>query len=94
VAGAGQTSLTVVVNECEAEYLTWFLAKANLRYTLENFADYNKGTTNNPQQDTACPIDTATGVTNAIRPAAAKTPGATLPAILAPGEVSSWRVIR
>jgi len=65
VAGAGQTSLTVVVNECEAEYLTWFLAKANLRYTLENFADYNKGTTNNPQQDTACPIDTATGVTNA-----------------------------
>jgi Flp pilus assembly protein CpaB len=65
VAGTSQSSLTVVVNECDAEYLTWFLAKANLRYTLENFADYNKGTANNPQQAAACPIDAAQGVTNA-----------------------------
>jgi len=65
VPGASQSSLTVVLNECDAEYLTWFLVKANLRYTLENFADYNKGTANNPQQAAACPIDTAQGVTNA-----------------------------
>ncbi len=64
VAGAGQSSLTIVVNQCDAEYLTWFLAKTNLRYTLENFGDYDKGTANNPQQAAACPIDTAQGVTN------------------------------
>jgi hypothetical protein len=65
VSGAGQSSLTIVLNECDAEYLTWFLARTNLRYTLESFGDYNKGTANNPQQAVACPIDQATGVTNA-----------------------------
>jgi Flp pilus assembly protein CpaB len=65
VAGTGASSLTVVVNECDAEYLTWFLAKTNLRYTLESPSDYNKGTAHNPQLDAACPIDAATGVTNA-----------------------------
>jgi Flp pilus assembly protein CpaB len=65
VASTGQSSLTIVVNECDAEYLTWFLAKTNLRYTLENFSDYNKGTANNPQQAAACPIDQSAGVTNA-----------------------------
>ena len=65
VSGGGQSSLTIVINQCDAEYLTWFLAKTNLRYTLESSGDYNKGTTNNPQQSTACPIDQATGVTNA-----------------------------
>jgi Flp pilus assembly protein CpaB len=65
VSGAGQSSLTVVLNQCDAEYLTWFLAKTNLRYTLESSTDYNKGTANNPQQSAACAIDQATGVTNA-----------------------------
>jgi pilus assembly protein CpaB len=64
VAGAG-SSLTIVVNQCDAEYLTWFLAKTNLRYTLESNSDYNKGTANNPQVAAACPIDSAAGVTNA-----------------------------
>jgi pilus assembly protein CpaB len=64
VAGAG-SSLTIVVNQCDAEYLTWFLAKTNLRYTLESSSDYNKGTANNPQVAAACPIDSAAGVTNA-----------------------------
>jgi Flp pilus assembly protein CpaB len=74
VAGGG-SSLTIVVNECDAEYLTWFLAKTNLRYTLENFSDYGKGDVNNPQQAAACPIDKAQGVTNAD---VAKRFGATL----------------
>ena len=65
VQGAGQSSLTIVVNQCDAEYLTWFLAKTNLRYTLESSSDYNKGTANNPQQAAACAIDSAAGVTNA-----------------------------
>ena len=65
VAGAGASSLTVILNQCDAEYLTWFLAKTNLRYTLESFSDYNKGTANNPQQAADCPVDKAAGVTNA-----------------------------
>jgi Flp pilus assembly protein CpaB len=65
VAGAAASSLTIVLNQCDAEYLTWFLAKTNLRYTLEAFNDYNKGTANNPQTSADCPIDKAAGVTNA-----------------------------
>jgi Flp pilus assembly protein CpaB len=75
VAGAAASSLTIVVNQCDAEYLTWFLAKTNLRYTLEMYSDYNKGTANNPQQAADCPIDKAGGVTNAD---VAKRFGATL----------------
>ena len=41
-AGAPQiaTSLTVAVTECQAEYLTWFLTYASLKYTLESYHDY------------------------------------------------------
>jgi len=41
-AGSQQiaTSLTVVVTECQAEYLTWFLTYSSLKYTLESFHDY------------------------------------------------------
>jgi Flp pilus assembly protein CpaB len=63
-SGVGGSSLTVVMNECDAEYLTWFLSRATLRYTLENYTDYNGGTANSPQNAPACPIDKATGVTN------------------------------
>jgi len=59
------SSLTVVMSECDAEFLNWFLAKATLRYTLENYQDYNSGAANNPQQAAACPIDKAAGVTSA-----------------------------
>ena len=62
---ASGSSLTVVMNECDAEYLTWFLDRATLRYTLENYSDYDKGVANNPQHSPACPIDAAVGVTNA-----------------------------
>ena len=46
-AAAGQiaTSLTVVVTECQAEYLTWFLTYASLKYTLESYHDYTPGST-------------------------------------------------
>jgi Flp pilus assembly protein CpaB len=59
------SSLTVVLTECDAEYLNWFLAKTTLRYTLENYQDYGAGTANNPQKADVCAIDKATGVTNA-----------------------------
>src|SRR5437763_1777143 len=63
-SSTGSSSLTVVMNECDAEYLTWFLSRATLRYTLESFGDYNSGSANNPQNASACPIDKATGITN------------------------------
>ena len=37
---ATASSLTVVVTQCQAEYLTWFLTNAALKYTLESSSDY------------------------------------------------------
>ena len=65
VQSANSSSLTVVMNECDAEYLTWFLDRATLRYTLESFGDYDQGGSNNPQKAKACTVDAAGGVTNA-----------------------------
>ena len=46
-AGSQQiaSSLTVVVTECQAEYLTWFLTYASLKYTLESYHDYAPNST-------------------------------------------------
>ena len=66
--GSGQasgitSSLTVELTQCDAEYLTWFLANASLRYTLESYKDYGTPPTDN--QDTSCAtIQAAGGVTN------------------------------
>lgn len=63
VAGAATspTSLTVVVTECQAEVLTWFLTYASLKYTLQSYHDYQPG---NQAPDPACPnINAAKGVT-------------------------------
>lgn len=42
---SGQTSgltssLTVEVTQCDAEYLTWFLANMTVKYTVESYKDY------------------------------------------------------
>jgi Flp pilus assembly protein CpaB len=60
-AGATATSLTVVVTECQAEVITWFLQYASLKYVLESYLDYLPG----PQvKDPACPsVTSASGVT-------------------------------
>src|SRR5207249_6916068 len=43
-AGGGTaTSLTVVVTQCQAEVITWFLTYASLKYTLESYHDYAPG---------------------------------------------------
>jgi Flp pilus assembly protein CpaB len=64
-SGTGQasastaSSLTVVVTQCQADYLTWFLAFASLKYTLEAYPDYHP----NPAKDPKCPSVTSdTGV--------------------------------
>jgi pilus assembly protein CpaB len=42
-SAATATSLTIVVTQCEAEYITWFLSYASLKYTLESYQDYGTG---------------------------------------------------
>jgi Flp pilus assembly protein CpaB len=54
------SSLTVVVTQCQADYLTWFLTYASLKYTLESFHDYGPGETKDPN----CPnVNADKGVT-------------------------------
>ena len=58
---ATASSLTIVVTECQAEYITWFLTYASLKYTLESYQDYLQG---EPAKDPTCPsVSSATGVT-------------------------------
>jgi len=46
------SSLTVEVSQCDAEYLTWFLANTTVRYTLESYKDY--GTAPEDNGDANC----------------------------------------
>jgi Flp pilus assembly protein CpaB len=60
--GNTATSLTVVVTQCQAEVITFFLGYAALKYTLESYKDYLSATAQSP--DPACPtVNSATGVT-------------------------------
>jgi Flp pilus assembly protein CpaB len=57
------SSLTVELTQCDAEYLIWFLANTQVRYTLESYKDYGTPPTDNG--DTSCAtIQSAGGVTN------------------------------
>jgi Flp pilus assembly protein CpaB len=59
-AGSAASSLTVVVTECQAEVITWFLTYASLKYTLESYHDYHPNDTPDP----ACAsVAAAQGVT-------------------------------
>jgi Flp pilus assembly protein CpaB len=60
-SSSNATSLTVVVTECQAEVITWFLDYAALKYVLESFHDYLASA---QSPDPACPTVTAAkGVT-------------------------------
>jgi Flp pilus assembly protein CpaB len=67
-AGAGSTaanSLTVVVTECQAEYITWFLNNASLKYALESYQDYLPA--GSQTKDPQCPNASSTkGVTQEL----------------------------
>ncbi|HEX6351261.1 MAG TPA: Flp pilus assembly protein CpaB [Candidatus Dormibacteraeota bacterium] len=52
------SSLTIVVQQCDAAYLTWFLANTSLRYELVSHADYSATI---PATQPACP-ETDAGV--------------------------------
>jgi Flp pilus assembly protein CpaB len=59
---AGASSLTVIVTECRAEIITWFLTYASLKYALQSFHDYLQPGTETP--DPKCPnVASAPGVT-------------------------------
>ena len=61
--GGLTTSLTIVVTQCQAEYISWFTANASLRYTLESYKDYQPQDKN---ADPSCPsVTSAKGVTAA-----------------------------
>jgi pilus assembly protein CpaB len=55
------SSITVVVTQCQAEFLEWFIANATLRYTLESYRNYSP---KDIAVDAGCPgVDSAHGVT-------------------------------
>jgi pilus assembly protein CpaB len=59
---SGATSLTVVVSQCQAEIITWFLSYAALKYSLESYHDYLQN--GEPAPDPNCKqISDAHGVT-------------------------------
>jgi Flp pilus assembly protein CpaB len=59
--GGIASSLTLVVTECQAEYINWFLANGSVKYALESYKDYKPADTS---VDASCPgVDAAKGVT-------------------------------
>jgi Flp pilus assembly protein CpaB len=61
-ATTNATSLTVIVSQCQAEIITWFLTYASLKYSLESYHDYLQ--TGEPAPDPSCQkISDAHGVT-------------------------------
>jgi Flp pilus assembly protein CpaB len=60
-SGGSASSLTIVITQCQAEVITWFLTYASLKYTLESYHDYAPG---NQAPDPKCPdVGAAHGVT-------------------------------
>jgi Flp pilus assembly protein CpaB len=63
--GSSANSLTVVVTECQAEYITWFLNNASLKYALESYQDYLPA--GSQTKDPQCPNASSTkGVTQEL----------------------------
>ncbi len=69
--GGLSNSLTVIVTQCQAEFISWFLANGALSYTLESYKDYQPQDT---VADQTCPsVTAAKGVT--IADVAVRWPG-------------------
>ena len=53
--------MTLVVTECQAEYINWFLTNGSVKYALESYKDYKPADT---AVGSSCPgVDAARGVT-------------------------------
>jgi pilus assembly protein CpaB len=57
------SSLTLMVTQCQAELLNWFVANAQVRYTLESFKDYQPAPAGADQ--TCSSVNSAQGITRA-----------------------------
>ena len=58
------SSLTIIVTQCQAEFIDWFIANGTVTYTLESYHDY---TPKDVAVDTSCPsVDAAQGVSLAL----------------------------
>jgi Flp pilus assembly protein CpaB len=55
--GAGASSLTVVMTQCDAEFMNWFLNSASLKYTISSYHDYQP---QDVKADPTCPNATST----------------------------------
>jgi Flp pilus assembly protein CpaB len=56
------SSLTLMVTQCQAELLNWFLANAQVRYTLQSYKDYQQQLPEGADQN--CPsVSSAQGIT-------------------------------
>jgi pilus assembly protein CpaB len=53
------TSVTVILTECDAQYLNWLLANVTLKYVLLSYKDYD---VKPPSPDSACPATIAPAV--------------------------------
>jgi Flp pilus assembly protein CpaB len=62
-AAPSLSSLTVMVTQCQAELLNWFLANAQVRYTLESYKDYPAAPAAADQ--TCASVTSAQGITRA-----------------------------
>ena len=53
------SSLTLMLTQCDAEYMTWFLNNMTVRYTLESYKDYLAAPPSQP--DSSCPTVLSAG---------------------------------
>ncbi len=53
------SSLTIEMTQCDAEYMTWFLVNAQVKYSLESYKDYQASPPSSPDQ--SCLSVTAAG---------------------------------
>jgi len=53
------SSLTIVVSQCDAQFIDWFINNASLKYALLSYKDYSPAT---PAADSACPPTVAPGL--------------------------------
>jgi hypothetical protein len=52
--------MTLVLTQCQSEFINWFMVNATVKYTLESYKDYRPQDT---KTDPTCPsVDAATGV--------------------------------
>src|SRR5258708_18575717 len=58
------SSLTVIVSECDAQFIDWFINNASLKYVLLSYKDY---AVSPASADTSCPATVAPSVVGPLQ---------------------------